>query len=159
TSVVFAFETTRQPVGLLPLLAGCTASYLVALLVNRHSIMTEKLARRGLNVRPEYSIDYLSRVFVSSVGVREVATLRADMTVTEAREWLAEGGARASHQGFPVVDSDEMLVGVLTRRDILSVSAKPTQDLAELIQRPPVVVYEHNTLRDAADQMVLEQVG
>ena len=81
TAVVFAFETTRQPVGLLPLLAGCTASYLVALLINRHSIMTEKLARRGLNVRPEYSIDYLSRVFVSSVGVRDVVTLRATMTM------------------------------------------------------------------------------
>jgi len=31
--------------------------------------------------------------------------------------------------------------------------------LAELVRRPPVVVYEHNTLRDAADQMVLERVG
>ena len=29
-SVVFAFETTRQPMGLLPLLGGCTAAYLVS---------------------------------------------------------------------------------------------------------------------------------
>ena len=28
-SIVFAFETTRQPMGLLPLLAGCSAAYLV----------------------------------------------------------------------------------------------------------------------------------
>src|SRR6185503_10814427 len=34
-SVVFAFETTRQPVGLLPLLAGCTAAYLTAIFLNR----------------------------------------------------------------------------------------------------------------------------
>ena len=27
-SVVFAFETTRQPLGLLPLLGGCTAAFL-----------------------------------------------------------------------------------------------------------------------------------
>ena len=34
-SVVFAFETTRQPLGLLPLLGGCTAAFLVSLLLNR----------------------------------------------------------------------------------------------------------------------------
>jgi H+/Cl- antiporter ClcA/CBS domain-containing protein len=159
TSVVFAFETTRQPVGLLPLLAGCTASYLASLLVNRHSIMTEKLARRGLAVRTEYAMDYLSRVPVSLAGVRDVVTLRAATTAGEAREWLVSNGAGASHQGFPIVDDAGQLVGVLTRRDILVPGIETMRTLAELIQRPPVVVFEDNTLRDAADQMVLEQVG
>jgi H+/Cl- antiporter ClcA len=45
-SVVFAFETTRQPLGLLPLLGGCTAAYLVSCLMMENTIMTEKLARR-----------------------------------------------------------------------------------------------------------------
>ena len=43
TAIVFAFETTRQPVGLLPLLLGCAAAYLVSLMFNRHSLLTEKL--------------------------------------------------------------------------------------------------------------------
>jgi CBS domain-containing protein len=157
-AVVFAFETTRQPVGMLPLLAGCTAAYLASLLVNRHSIMTEKLARRGLRVHSEYSIDYLSRVTVESVGVRDVVTLRNDATVEETRARLISGGASLSHQGFPVVDPDGLLVGVLTRRDIFD--APPDGILLDdLIHRAPVVVFEHNTLRDAADQMVLEHVG
>jgi H+/Cl- antiporter ClcA len=45
-SVVFAFETTRQPMGLLPLLAGSTAAYLVSCMLMRTSIMTEKIARK-----------------------------------------------------------------------------------------------------------------
>jgi H+/Cl- antiporter ClcA len=159
TSVVFAFETTRQPVGLLPLLAGCTASYLVSLFINRHSIMTEKLARRGVTVRTEYAMDYLSRVTVSTVGLRDVSMLSVDTSVHEAREWLRSGEPRAAHQGFPIVDEQGLLAGVLTRRDILAPSATATQRLADLIQRPPVVVFEHNTLREAADQMVIEQVG
>jgi H+/Cl- antiporter ClcA len=53
-SVVFAFETTRQPIGLLPLLGGCTAAYLISLLTMRYTIMTEKLARRGTYVPTEY---------------------------------------------------------------------------------------------------------
>src|SRR5439155_12167339 len=61
-SIVLAFEVTRQPVGLLPLLLGCAAAYLVSLLFSRHSIMTEKLARRDSGVRQEYAADYLSHV-------------------------------------------------------------------------------------------------
>src|SRR4051812_282241 len=87
-SVVFAFETTRQPLGLLPMLAGCAAAYLVALLVNRHSIMTEKLARRGAIVRPEYAVDHLAQVLVRDVGLREVVSLRADDELGAVRRWL-----------------------------------------------------------------------
>ena len=58
TSVLFAFETTRQPHGLLPLLGGCTASFLVSAVLMRHTIMTERLARRGHHVPVEYSAEY-----------------------------------------------------------------------------------------------------
>jgi len=158
-SVVFAFETTRQPVGLLPLLVGCTAAFLISLLLNRHSIMTEKLARRGVSLRTEYSLDYLSRIRAEDVGTRDVVTLRAESTVGETMAWLDAGGASASHQGFPVVDDEDLLVGVLTRRDIRNSRDEPGKQLFELIRRAPVVVFENHTLRDAADQMVIEHVG
>jgi H+/Cl- antiporter ClcA len=54
TSVVFAFETTLQPMGLLPLLGGCTAAHLVSCLLMPNTIMTEKIARRGVKVPAEY---------------------------------------------------------------------------------------------------------
>jgi len=52
-SVVFAFETTLQPLGLLPLLGGCSASFLVSALLMRNTIMTEKIVRRGVRVPAE----------------------------------------------------------------------------------------------------------
>jgi H+/Cl- antiporter ClcA len=54
TSIVFAFETTRQPIGLLPLLGGCAAAFLISSLMMRYTIMTEKLAKRGTHVPTEY---------------------------------------------------------------------------------------------------------
>ncbi|MDB4909736.1 MAG: Cl-channel voltage-gated family protein [Gemmatimonadetes bacterium] len=159
TSVVFAFETTRQPFGLLPLLAGCTASYLIALLLNRHSIMTEKLARRGASLRTDYAVDYLGQILVRDVATREVVTLRAADTIAQAREWIARGGTSATHQGFPVLAGNGVVVGVLTRRDLLDPACDPMQTVAQTIRRAPVVVYEDSTLRDAADQMVAEGVG
>ena len=158
-SVVFAFETTRQPLGLLPLLAGCSAAYLVSLLMMRSSIMTEKLARRGARVRTEYAADYLSQVLVRDALSREVVSLRAGDSLADVRRWLADGGAGASHQGFPVIDEKGEVCGVLTRRDLLDVSRAETETIRSLVKRGAVVVFDDNTLREAADHMVRAAVG
>ena len=162
-SVVFAFETTRQPLGLLPLLAGCASAYLMSLLLSRNSIMTEKLSRRGTAVRTEYAVDHLSHVMVRDVATKDVISLAADDTVGTARAWLAGelGAARkaSSHQGFPVVSEEGNLVGVVTRRDLLESGHSDDVRIVEILRRPPAVVFDDMTLRDAADHMVLERVG
>ena len=157
-SVVFAFETTRQPLGLLPLLAGCSAAYLVSITLMRHSIMTEKLARRGTIVRTEYALDFLDRITVGEVASRNPVTLSAERSLGEVRGWLAGGAGGATHQGFPVVDSTNTLIGVVTRRDLLGEESEALS-VRDVIRRPPVVVFENSTLRDAADHMVLQGIG
>ena len=158
-SIVFAFETTRQPLGLLPLLAGCSAAYLVSLLLNRHSIMTEKLARRGMRVQAEYAVDHLAQVLVRDVAAHEVVTVNGDDTIGAVREWLASHAEGSTHQGFPVVDSKARLLGVVTRRDLLDPDAKIGAFVRDTIRRRPAVIYEDSTLRETADHMVTEQVG
>ena len=71
-SIVFAFETTLQPMGLLPLLGGCTTSYLVSCVLMRNTIMTEKIVRRGVRVPVEYASDFLDQVAVMEVASVEV---------------------------------------------------------------------------------------
>jgi H+/Cl- antiporter ClcA/CBS domain-containing protein len=163
TAIVFAFETTRQPVGLLPLLLGCAAAYLVSLMFNRHSLLTEKLARREGSVRTEYEVDHLSHVMVRQAATRDVVTVRANQTLAEVRKWIsteseAKGGP-STHQGFPVLDENSLLIGVVTRRDLLDPRYADDECVAETIKRPAAIVYEDSTLRDAADHMVLEGVG
>ena len=158
-SVVFAFETTREPMGLLPLLAGCSAAYLASLLLGRHSIMTTKLARRGSDVRTEYAADYLSQQLVREAASHPVVMLAADEPLGSVRARLAGAGAGASHQGFPVIDAGARLVGVVTRRDLFDAAHGPDELVGATVRRPPVVVFGDSTLRDAADHMVLEQVG
>ena len=158
-AVVFTFEITRQPLGLLPLLAGATAAYFAALLTNRNSIMTEKLARRGTAVRVEYTADYLAQRLVRESALREVVTLRAWDTLRDVRQWLTSGAPGSAHQGYPVLDEAGLLVGVLTRRDLIGSTENDLVPLLALVRRVPVVVFADNSLRDAADQMVRAGVG
>ncbi len=159
TAVVFSFETTGQMAVLLPLLGGCTAAYLVSALLMRNTIMTEKIARRGVRVPSEYAADYLDQVNVGTACARNVHSLRTDQTLAEVRRWLGEGTPEAQHQGFPVVDGDGQVQGVLTRRSLLDPQWHYTLTVGELITRPPVMVKENHSLREAADHMVGEQVG
>jgi len=153
-SVAFAFETTRQPMSLLPLLGGCTAAYLISWQGMRTSIMTEKIVRRGLHIKTEYSVDVLSQALVMDFATRSVVVLSADDLVGDTREWLASDDEDARHGDFPVVDASGTLIGVVTRRDILSRSEPEEARLDEIIRRPPEVVFDDCSLRDAADKMV-----
>ncbi|HVA49876.1 MAG TPA: chloride channel protein [Pirellulales bacterium] len=158
-SAVFAFETTLQPLGLLPLLAGCAASYLVSCLLMRNSIMTEKIARRGISSPTEYVADPLEQVMVQQVCSANVVSLNADDTLSAIRLWLASGGEGATHQGFPVIDELGVLVGVVTRRDLVKLTDPDGKRIREIIARTPKYVYDDCTVRQAADHMVNHGIG
>ncbi|HEX7477185.1 MAG TPA: chloride channel protein [Polyangiales bacterium] len=158
-SVVFAFEATRQPLGLLPLLGGCTSAFLVSSLLMRNSIMTEKLARRGVRALGEYSADFLSLISVRECALRPVVQLRGDDSVETVRKWLASEAEGTRHQGFPVVDEAGLLIGVLTRRDLISTPSAAARRVSELIHLEAIVIYDDCSLRDAADCMARAHVG
>jgi chloride channel protein, CIC family len=158
-SAVFAFETTLQPLGLLPLLGGCAASYLISCLLMRNSIMTEKIARRGVHAPAEYMADMLDQVLVRQICSPGVIALNGDDTLGTVRQWLASGAAGTSHQGFPLLDENQTLVGVLTRRNLLDPSQADDRQIRELVRRAVKYVYDDCTARQAADHMVNHGIG
>ncbi|GLH73480.1 chloride channel protein [Geothrix limicola] len=157
-SAIFAFEITLQPLGLLPLLGGCSAAYLISALLMKHSIMTEKLARRGVRVPEDYSADFLDQVLVKEAASKRVVTLDARQTLGEARAWMGAGAGGATHHGFPILEGTR-LIGLLTRRDLLEAQHDEASPLRDLIHRDLAVAYEGHSLREAADHMVREKVG
>jgi len=158
-SVVFAFEVTQQPNGLLPLLAGCTMAFMVSGRLMGNTIMTEKIVRRGVKVPTEYEADYLDRIPVHAACSRDVVTLPASQTLARTHAWLLGGHADAGHQGYPVLDDAGHVIGVLTRRDLLGAGRGGDVTLGSLVTRPPVMVAADRSLREAADRMVDADIG
>jgi len=158
-SVVFALETTWQPLGIAPLLGGCAAAYLVSALFMSHTIMTEKIARRGVHVPQGYAADPLERMRVSEAASSPVITLPAAQTVEQARLWIESGAEGSGHQGFPVVDSGGGVIGMLARRDIGDRRHDPQKRLGELAKSKPAVAFSDDTLVHAARLMMRLGVG
>jgi H+/Cl- antiporter ClcA/CBS domain-containing protein len=158
-SAVFAFETTMQPLGLLPLLGGCSASFLLSALVMPTTIMTEKIARRGIRVPNEYAADALDQVFVREVATRQPVSIFATRTIEDVRQWISRHEPGSHHQGYPIIDATGTLLGVVTRRQFLDPSVDPRARISSLLNGPAVSIYDNATLRDAADQMVYHNIG
>ncbi len=158
-SIVFAFETTLQPFVMLPLAAGCTAAYLVSSLLMKDTIMSEKIARRGIRVPVDYAADFLSQISVREVASYQVVSLREDQTLAEVRAWIAEGGPGSTHHGFPVVDTELALVGLVSRRDLSDLSEPDSKRVREVVRGPYAVAFEDTTLQEASDLMAREGLG
>ncbi len=155
-SVVFAFETTGQPATLAPLLLGGGAAFLVSSLLMKHSIMTEKMARRGTLASLEYGVDPLAHATVEQAASRAPLTLSAEETVAAALRKLS--GVR--HQGFAVlapVDGRAALTGVVLRRELEAADGQ--RRVGDLVAGPAVVAYLDEPVREAADRMISRAVG
>jgi H+/Cl- antiporter ClcA len=118
TAVLFALELTHDINVLLPLLVAAMLAHGTTVLLLKRSILTEKVARRGFHLTREYSIDPLEILFVREVMRTRVAALPAEATVEDLRDLvLREPRGRGQHL-FPVVDEEQRLKGVVTRREL-----------------------------------------
>jgi chloride channel protein, CIC family len=126
TGVVFALELTHRYEALLPLLIGATVAYAVSILVLRRSVLTEKIARRGLHLTREYSVDPLEVLFVGDVMSTAVVSVSnsAEKVVAHADDTLRHVAYAMAEHGvtrLPVVDRDDhsKVVGVVTLEQLL----------------------------------------
>lgn len=159
TSMIFAFETTMQPFGLLPLLAGCSSAFLVSSLMMRNTIMTEKIARRGVNVPNEYTADFLSQILVKDYANKNIVSIKAEEIVSKIRIWLTSGEEGTMHHAYPVIDKNDKLVGIISRKDLEKVNNVENKTVKEIINTPLIVIFDDNTLRQAADMMAYYKVA
>lgn len=124
TAIAFALELTHDVSALLPLMVACCSAFALTVLILKRSILTEKVARRGLHVMREYIVDPFEFVRVRDVMAQPVETLTSTMPVDEAVGFftapgLADGSIPPRHRSYPVVDMDGALVGMLGRNDVL----------------------------------------
>jgi H+/Cl- antiporter ClcA len=149
TGVVFPLELTHAWPLLLPLLLAATGAYALSTLTLRRSVLTEKIARRGLHITREYSIDPLETLLVEEV-------MSADYVAVDNHEPLAGLRDTAIHSRqplYPVLDRHGRLAGVLTRGQLLRAEQAHSQELAGQAALPdPLTIDPRETLREAAQR-------
>lgn len=160
TGMVFIVELTHDLDLLVPLAVAVTVAHGFTVLALKRSILTEKIARRGLHVSREYAIDELEVLFVRDVMATEIEVLRAGDPVAVALATLGPADHERSPHLFPVLDDAAELVGAVTRRELQAWGADPARAGVALaaLARPAPTVRTAATLRGAVAAMATHDV-
>lgn len=152
TSIIFAVETTGQSNALVPLLAACTASYFISFFLMENTIMTEKIARRGVKTPDSYEPDPLEKIKAENVMQEEGMVLSTENSVSEIREWLkAENNYGTNF--FIIADNAGVFKGILSASDIHSKTHEGDELLISILKQNPVSILKTSTLRSAVELM------
>jgi CBS domain-containing protein len=100
--------------------------------------LTEKVARRGFHLTREYAIDPLEILFVREVMRTKLAVLPAAATVEELRNFALRPPMGRGQHLFPIVDQEQKLTGVVTRRQLRElIDTEPAGlSLSEMVHAP-----------------------
>jgi H+/Cl- antiporter ClcA/CBS domain-containing protein len=161
TAAVFGMELTGNVHALLPLIGACAAAHGFTVLILKRSILTERIARRGLHLSREYSVDPFEQVRVKDVMIHAVDTLPASMTVSAAIEFFTTDEHR--HKSYPVQDAHGLLAGMISRADVLRWTMNGEDAQAKLadVTRPDeiLVAVPDELVGSLADRMGQFDVG
>jgi len=161
--IIFAFEITRDYNSVLPLmLVAVIADGIAMLFMPRSSIMTEKLARRGLRVHQDYEADVLTQVTVGETMEKHPPVIAAGTLIGELAERIARHDpAVARHEALLILEEGK-LAGIITRGDILRVLDDDSSGkvvVQEAGSTSLIVTYPDELVSEAAAKMLQHDVG
>lgn len=157
TSILFAIETTGQTNALLPLLAACIASYFISFLFMKNTIMTEKIARRGVRTPNSYKPDILDKIHVEEMIHEKGIILDSDNSIREVREWLDANGK--DKRNYYIVASDEgAYKGIISLKELLNMQHDSQRSVGSLLTDNVIAISQGNTLKTAVEMMAEKNV-
>jgi len=154
TGVVFALELTHDFTALFPLLVAALVADGLTVLLMKRSILTEKVARRGVHVAREYSVDPLERVPVRAVMHTAVTVGPAELSVEETLRSTSQPDAREN--GIALVTDAGEPVGFVARGDLqkyVEMGGDPSRPARSLAVGLSTATYPDEPMRIAADRL------
>ncbi|MVN21376.1 chloride channel protein [Mucilaginibacter arboris] len=152
TSITFALEATMQSHALLPLLGACTASYLVSFFLMENTIMTEKIARRGVFTPDSFEPDSLGKLTVSQVMSANTRILREEDTVKHIKDWLSNNPSMQQNY-FIAVTREDTFAGILQLTDLYKQALEPENPVRTILKSSNAYIQPLDSLRKAVNIM------
>ncbi len=158
TSIIMLFEMTMSYTLILPLMIAVVISTVVTRSLSRETIYTAKLMRRGIDIRRLEETSPMRTVTAGEVMTRNFPTVPPTMPISELVARLQKTG----HHGFPVVDKDGNLCGMVTLSDIEAVMSKGKPQgitVGDIASKSVILAYPDQYLHDVLVNFGTRDVG
>jgi predicted transcriptional regulator len=121
----------------------------------KNSIMTEKIARRGINTPHSYEPDILEKISVQQVVKESGIVFSEENTIQEVRDWLSkEPGYSPDH--FIVSNNEGEFTGIVASTNLMSHDNLPGKKIGTLIKQKNTFIDIGNNLRTVVEAMARE---
>jgi len=117
TAIFTIFELTYNFEIILPLMTACVASLVIVQKYFGHSIYETKLRKRGIRIVRGHDVNLLRSMRVSHYMERKFDAVHENTRLGE----LITLAQKSSYLHFPVLNSAEQLVGIISLRDLKEV--------------------------------------
>jgi len=158
TAILMIFEMTHDYRIILPLMLSCGIATLLARVLSKETIYTMKLARRGISLKKGKDVNILRKLRVRDAMSTNLHLVTGEMTLAEVIKLMQE----TRHNGFPVVDENGCLIGVITLEDIRRIQP-PEVRLKTLVREAmtpnPVVATPEETLEEVSKKFAFRDIG
>jgi CIC family chloride channel protein len=146
SAILIIFEMTQDYAIMLPLMTAVVISTVLSRALKRETIYTLKLLRRGVDVEQEEMSDVMRTITVKEAMTRDFPTVPTTMRIDQLLSQFRKTG----HHGFPVVDKEGRLAGIVTQTDVErhlgAGTGKNQQTVGDIATKSPFVVYPDQTL-------------
>ena len=114
TAIIIVLEMSNDYRLILPLLMCVIVSTILSDLISTDTIYTRKLAERGIHLQSGHDVDLLQSVQVREIMSRDYTEVLPNMRLRELLDWFNQ----THHHGFPIVNEERLLIGMVTLTDI-----------------------------------------
>ena len=128
-SIVFTLEVTGAYQGALPIIVTVVIAELIGEYLMEDSIMTEKLARRGLRIRHIYEFNPLRQIRVNQLMSKPISYVLANQNVLSVYKFLGERTHEFWNRKRLVVLKDGKAFGIVDRDQIYDGAARADPEL------------------------------
>jgi len=153
TAIVMSFEMTRAYSIILPLMLSAVLSDFVVNRLNKETIYTEKLTRRGIKVPRGKEINLLRTLHVKDIVIKDVVYVCKKDPVST----VLEVSAREGSETLPVLDDEGRPIGIIRVRELFSLDKG--QPIQNMIVKKDLFISPEITLLDALNKMNKEKTN
>lgn len=157
TSIVMVFELTGDFRFILPVMLAAVVADGVSVLLERDTLFSGVLRRRGVLFEPEAELNILRTIPVRHAMVTEVETVHEE----DAVEAVSQRMIATGYQGFPVVDDAGRIVGIVTHADVRRALQAEQHEatVADVETQKLIVARPNESLEEAMERMAIAGIG
>ena len=157
TIILIMLDMTQDYLFIIPLMTAVAVSFIISRSMTRSNLYNLSMIKKGIVLIGGHREDILSQIKIQHIMTTNVLTVKPDMRIFQVLELME----KTHHEGFPVVNNRNELIGIITNDDVFHAMHLHMEHatVAEFMKKELVVTYPDETAEIAYTKLDRHHIG